>query len=124
MVFGTISNETLALILLGVCVLPIAALIVFAIVKMLLNYKKVNDNAKNGSIDQEQREVFLDAFGGKDNIISVENEMNRVIVEVNDITVVNGEKLQELGATGVLLVGNVVKCGFGDRAKNVYELIK
>jgi len=124
MVFGTISNETLALILLAVCVLPIAVLIVFAIVKMILSYKNTTKKITEGAVDEEQREMFLNAFGGKENIISISNEMNRVIVETNDITLVDGEKLQQLGATGVLFVGSTVKCGFGDRAKYVYDLIK
>lgn len=50
--------------------------------------------------------------------------MNRIIVNVKDIELVDAEKIKELGATGVLLAGNTVKCGFGDKAKYVYELMK
>ena len=128
MFLSSTNNEALALILLAVCVLPIAGLIVYSLVKTILNSKKQNDelnNAINGQEkDLEQREIFYDAFGGESNVCSVENEMNRIIVTVEDITLVEADSLKELGATGVLLAGNTVKCGFGDRAKYIYELMK
>lgn len=128
MVFLTISNETLALILLAICVLPIVALIVMALVKLIVNYKKANDKYKENIAglekDENQREIFYESFGGEDNVTSVNNEMNRIIVNVKDIELVDAEKIKELGATGVLLAGNTVKCGFGDKAKYVYELMK
>ena len=128
MFLSSTNNEALALILLAICVLPIAALIVYSLVRSILNKKKQGEEQQkiiNGQEkDLEQRAIFYEAFGGEDNVISIENEMNRIIVGVEDITLVNAERLKELGATGVLLAGNTVKCGFGDRAKYIYELMK
>lgn len=128
MFLSSTNNEALALILLAICVLPIAALIIYSFVRVILNSKKhgveqqkIIDGQEK---DLEQRAIFYEAFGGESNVKNIENEMNRIIVEVEDITLVNGESLKELGATGVLLVGNIVKCGFGDRAKYIYELMK
>ena len=50
--------------------------------------------------------------------------MNRITVSVKDIEKVNGERLKELGATGVLLVGDLVKASFSDRAKYVHKLME
>ena len=124
--FLALTQEHIALILLGVCVIPIALLIVYGIVKMILKAKK---SLKKSSVleeekDQEQLALFESAYGGRANMVSVSNEINRVTVEVNDIQLVDAQKLKELGATGVLLVGNQVKCGFGDRAIYVYNLLK
>lgn len=128
MFLSSTNNEALALILLAICVLPIAALIVYSLVRSILNKKKQGEEQQRiidgQEKDLEQRAIFYDAFGGESNIKSIENEMNRIIIEVEDITSVNTESLKELGATGVLLVGNTVKCGFGDRAKYIYELMK
>lgn len=125
MIFTTISNEALSLILLAICILPIAVLIVFAFVKMVLRLKNVSKNYENNHQNQDElKDELVNAFGGEENIVNVQNEMNRVIVEVRDIELVKGEELQKLGATGVLLVGSTVKCGFGDRAQEVYELLK
>ena len=41
-----------------------------------------------------------------------------------DIEKVDGERLKELGATGVLLVGDLVKASFSDRAKYVHKLME
>ena len=128
MFLSGMNNEALALILLAICVLPIAALIVFSFVRVILNKKKQGEEQQRiidgQEKDLEQRTIFYDAFGGESNVLSVQNEMNRIIVEVEDITLVDANTLKELGATGVLLAGNIVKCGFGDRAKYIYELMK
>ena len=128
MFLSGMNNEALALILLAICVLPIAGLIVYSFVRVILNSKKKNEEQQKvidgQEKDLEQRAVFYEAFGGEANVVNVQNEMNRIIVDVEDITLVNGESLKELGATGVLLAGNTVKCGFGDRAKYIYELMK
>ncbi len=50
--------------------------------------------------------------------------MNRVTVKTSDINKVDGSRLKELGATGVLLVGDLVKASFGDRAKYIYKLME
>ncbi len=128
MFLSTTNNEALALVLLAICVLPIAGLIVYSFIRVILNKKKKGEEQQRiiagQEKDLEQRAIFYDAFGGESNVVSVENEMNRVIVNVNDIELVKAEDLKELGATGILLAGNTVKCGFGDRAKYIYELMK
>lgn len=60
---------------------------------------------------------------GENNILDVEMEMSRVTVTVKDIDLVDANKLKELGANGVLLVGNKIKCSFDD-ATSVYEVLK
>ena len=50
--------------------------------------------------------------------------MSRVTIEVNDIELINGEILKEIGASGVLLVGNKVKCSFNENAKEVQKLLE
>ena len=86
----------------------------------------VNDNEKllSEEKDLEQRKIFFDAYGGEENVNSVSLEMNRITVSVKDIEKVDGERLKELGATGVLLVGDLVKASFSDRAKYVHKLME
>ena len=125
--FLALTQENIALILLGICIIPIAFLIVFGIVKMIIKAKKSlkkSSELENGEKDQEQLAIFELAYGGRENIVSVNNELNRITVEVKEIELVDSQKLKDLGATGVLLVGNQVKCGFGDRATYVYNLLK
>lgn len=120
-----LSTEQVTLILLGVCLLPIAAVIVFALIKTIKFAKKKQSFIEEESENTiEQKAVFYEAYGGESNVKEIVNEMSRITVTVEDIDLVNTEKLKELGATGILLVGNQVKCGFGDRAKNIYNIMK
>ena len=64
-----------------------------------------------------------EAFG-KENIENVEVEMSRLTVTVKDIDLVNPEVLKQNGANNVLLVGNKVKCSFGDKATEIYNILK
>lgn len=126
--FLKMDNQTVTLLLLALCIVPIAILGVWAIIKSIkvrkaksLTYK---ENISHESLDYEQRALFYEAFGGEENVIELTCEMNRITFKTNDINKVDGERLKELGATGVLLVGDLVKVSFGDRAKYVYKLME
>lgn len=119
MLFLSLSTQQWTLILLAICVIPIAALIILAIILRIKNSVRKKNSKETSEPDDEQRPVFLDAFGGEDNFISSVQERIKVIVKVKDPELIKGEKLQELGAKGVLIVGNEVRCSFGDRAEYV-----
>ena len=120
-----LSNDGWALILLAICIVPIAILIIFAIVKSIMKARKKQKEQENSEgVDEEQRAIFLNAYGGSENIESVSIERQKITVVVKDIEKVQGEELKNLGATGVLLLGNEVRASFSDRAESVYNLIK
>lgn len=121
-----VDEQNLTLILLAVCIIPIAALIIVAFVFRFRNAaKKAQENKNNEEeIDENQIAIFKEAYGGANNITEVCIVRNKVIVEVVDTTLVNGEKLVELGASGVLIVGLEVRASYSDRAKKVYEILK
>ena len=118
-----LTTQQWTLILLAICVVPIAVLIILAIIFRIKNSVKKGKKEDVEEVDDEQRKSFLEAFGGEDNYISCANERIKVIVKVKDPDLIQGEKLKELGANGVLIVGNEVRCSFGDRALYVYNTI-
>ncbi|NLD26795.1 MAG: PTS transporter subunit EIIB [Acholeplasmataceae bacterium] len=127
MYFLKLSNQELSLIILGICIIPIMILIVYAIIVAVRRSRKISierEQEAKTSDDQTQRKLFLDVFGGEDNIKNVMVQMSRLSVTVFDLNKVQTEELKELGATGILLVNDVVKCSFGDRASYIYNLIK
>ena len=73
--------------------------------------------------DDELKNKLLEIFG-EGNIEKVEVEMSRLTVSVKDIDIVKAEELKNLGANGVLLVGNKVKCSFSENAEEIYNLLK
>lgn len=123
-----ISNETLSIILLLCTIIPIGFLIILAFILRLKNSTVAREKSKKiiagEEVDQEQKLQFEEAYGGKDNIVSLNIERNKLYVKVKSIDEVNGEKLKELGAQNVLLIGDEVRSSFGDRAEYVYNLLK
>ena len=117
-----LSTQQWTLILLAICVVPIAVLILLAIILRIKNSVRKSKKV-DAAPNDEQRLLFLDAFGGEDNYIDSALERIKVIVKVKDPDLIQGEKLQELGAKGVLIVGNEVRCSFGDRAEYVYNTL-
>lgn len=116
----------IAYIILACCVvIPIFVLLIvafiIAIVKRVKLAKKYNP--KKNKVDEGKQALLLEAFG-EDNIISAAVEMSRLTVEVKDVDKVNTDKIKEAGANGVLLVGNKVKCSFGEQASEVCNLLQ
>lgn len=63
-------------------------------------------------------------LGGKDNIINAECNMSRFKVILKDVTLVDKEGIQKLGAKGVVEVENQIKIIFGKDAKQLKKYIK
>lgn len=59
------------------------------------------------------------AFGGKENIKNLDACITRLRVGVNSIKKVNQAKLKELGASGVMVVGNGLQAIFGPKSENL-----
>ena len=106
-------------------VVPILILAVVASIIAINKRKKNFKLSKNVKIDYNavQTNELSDLFG-IDNIVDVSVDMSRVTVEVKDIDLVDAKGLQEYGASGILLVGNKVKCSFKDDADNIANILK
>ena len=66
---------------------------------------------------------LLEYLGGKDNIISTEINMSRFKVELKDITKVDKEAIQKLGAKGIVEIDNTLKIILGPESKNIKKYI-
>ncbi len=106
-------------------VVPILILAVVASVIAIKKRKKNFKLSKDIKIDYDAVQTNeLSNLFGVDNIIDVSVDMSRVTVEVKDIDLVDATGLQEYGASGILLVGNKVKCSFKDDADNIANILK
>ena len=126
--FLEFTSQQWALLLLAICIVPIAVLCIFAIIKTLKT-RKARAKEREAIIEEEpidvdQRKIFYEAYGGEENVLEITQEMSRITVKVLDTEKVNGERLKELGATGVLIVGDLIKASYSDRAKYVYKLME
>jgi len=67
----------------------------------------------------ELSQKLVEAFGGPDNIVSLDACITRLRVAVADIDTADQERLKALGATGVVVVGNSIQAIFGTRSENL-----
>ncbi|MDX8047541.1 glucose-specific PTS transporter subunit IIBC [Gracilibacillus sp. S3-1-1] len=89
----------------------------FAIQKFNLATPGREDAAKDageedGEVDDRPYEI-LEAMGGKENITNLDACITRLRVSVADKEQVNKERLKQLGASGVMEVGNNVQAIYG-----------
>lgn len=75
------------------------------------------DAATTGSDSMPARLVA--AFGGAQNIRSLDACITRLRVELGDVNQASPETLRALGATGVMKVGNGMQAVFGTRSENL-----
>ena len=66
---------------------------------------------------------LVDYLGGKDNIISTETNMSRFLVTLKDVSVVNKEGIQKLGAKGIVEIDNQLKIILGENSKQLKKYI-
>ncbi|OFZ18764.1 MAG: PTS glucose transporter subunit IIBC [Bdellovibrionales bacterium RBG_16_40_8] len=72
----------------------------------------------NDSSSSIGRDLVM-AFGGSANIKSLDACITRLRIAVNSVAKVNQQKLKDLGATGVMVIGNGMQAIFGPRSENL-----
>ena len=66
---------------------------------------------------------LVDYLGGKENIINTETNMSRFIVTLKDVSIVNKEGIQKLGAKGIVEIENQLKIILGENSKQLKKYI-
>ena len=94
---------------------------IIAIILVLISLVIVKLNRKDFNLEINKLVQFL---GGKDNILDTEVSISRFKVTLKDITKVNKDGIQKLGAKGIVEIDNQLKIIFGKDAKQLKEYIK
>ena len=94
-------------------VIIIAVLLVISLVIVKLTHKNFN-------LEVNKLVGFL---GGKDNILDTEVNMSRFKVTLKDVTKVDKEGIQKLGAKGIVEIDNQLKIIFGPDARALKKYI-
>lgn len=90
-------------------------LILFIIAIAIIKTKK-----KDFKIEINKLVSYL---GGKDNIIDYEVNKSRFIVTLNDVSIVNKDAIQKMGARGIVEIDNQLKIILGDSAHQLKKHI-
>lgn len=86
---------------------------VIALVLVIITLVVVKLNRKDFNIEANK---LINYLGGKDNIINAECNMSRFKVILKDISIVDKEGIQKLGAKGIVEIDNQLKIIFGKDA--------
>lgn len=95
----------------------ISILIILIIISLVV----IKLNKKDFSSEVNKLIKYL---GGKDNIINAECNMSRFKVILKDVSKVDKNSIQKLGAKGIVEIDNQLKIIFDKDAKQLKEYIK
>ncbi|MNH05580.1 PTS system glucose-specific EIICB component [compost metagenome] len=117
------ADNMLLLVGLGL-VYAVLYYVVFTVVIRAMNLKTPGreDEAAEETVAQSKDEMsaaLVGAFGGKDNIASLDACITRLRVGVKDVSKVDQAGLKKLGAAGVVVAGSGVQAIFGTKSDNL-----
>ncbi len=94
--------------------------LIIAIVLILVLLIVIKLTRRDFRIEANKLITYL---GGKDNIVSAEANMSRFKVILKDVSIVNKEAIEKLGAKGIVEIDNQLKIIFGPNAKELKRYI-
>ncbi|MBQ3021392.1 MAG: PTS transporter subunit EIIB [Bacilli bacterium] len=94
--------------------------ILIAFVLIIISLVIVKLNKKNFNMEINKLVTYL---GGKDNILDTEVNMSRLKVTLKDVSVVDKNAIEKLGAQGIVEIDNQLKIIFGPDAVKLKKYI-
>lgn len=94
--------------------------ILIAFVLLIISLVIVKLNKKNFNIEINKLVQYL---GGKDNILDTEVNMSRLKVTLKDVSIVDKNAIEKLGAKGIVEIDNQLKIIFGSDAVKLKKYI-
>lgn len=94
--------------------------VIILIVLVLISLIVVKLNKKNFNLEINKLVGYL---GGKDNILDSEVNMSRFKVTLKDVSKVDKDAIQKLGAQGIVEIDNQLKIIFGPDARQLKKYI-
>ncbi len=94
--------------------------IIILVVILIILLAVLKANRKDIHIEMNK---LLDYLGGKNNVIDTEVNMSRFIVTLKDITKVDKQAIQRLGAKGIVEIDNQLKIVLGPESKQLKKYI-
>ena len=91
-------------------------IIVLLIVAFAISKSKRNDFKMDAN-------KLVEYLGGKKNLVSYEVNKSRFVANLKDVTLVNKEAIQKMGAQGIVEIDQQLKIILGDNAKQLKKYI-
>ena len=109
--------------LIGIIGGAVLLVVVLFIVFFLLFRKKDKAPTENKIVEIDNNK-WVNALGGKDNIVSFEAKGSRLIVYIFDNTKINKEELHELGVTSIIVSKDKATLVLKEKAENICNLLQ
>ncbi|MBP3766132.1 MAG: PTS transporter subunit EIIB [Bacilli bacterium] len=90
------------------------------IIMLIIAFAITKSKKKDFKINTNKLVMYL---GGRDNIIEYEYNKSRFIVNLKDVSKVNKEAIQKLGAQGIVEIENQLKIILGEDARLIKRYI-
>lgn len=94
--------------------------ILIGFVLLVISLVIVKLNKKNFNLEINKLVQYL---GGKDNILDTEVNMSRLKVTLKDVSIVDKNSIEKLGAKGIVEIDNQLKIIFGPDAVKLKKYI-
>ena len=94
--------------------------ILIGFVLLIISLVIVKLNKKNFNMELNKLVQYL---GGRDNILDTEVNMSRLKVTLKDVSIVNKNGIEKLGAKGIVEIDNQLKIIFGSEAVKLKKYI-
>lgn len=100
--------------------MPYLQYLIIIIVLFIIALVVIKANRKDFHIEANKLVEYL---GGKDNIISIEVNMSRFKVTLKNVSIVNKDAIQRLGARGIVEIDNQLKIILGSEGQKLKKYI-
>ncbi len=100
-------------------ILIIGLVIILALLLLMFLLKK----KKKPTISIEESSEIINALGGITNIQSYEAKVSRINIFVNDIDIVDADKIKAISGCGIILVNNKVQIILKDNVANFNDIL-
>lgn len=94
--------------------------IIIIVVSLIIALAIAKSKRKDYKIEVNR---LVDFLGGKNNIISYEANKSRFMVTLHNISLVNKEAIQKMGAQGMVEIDNQLKIIIGSQAQQLKKQI-
>lgn len=95
--------------------------IIIIIILLIIAFAIIKAKKKDFKIETNKLVSYL---GGKENIIQYEFNKSRFVVVLKDVSIVNKEAIQKMGAQGIVEVDNQLKIILGEEFSQIKKYIK
>lgn len=110
----------ITLIIIGIFIAALLGVGILKLIQVTKKQVKRNKKAKNRKMDSDQS---VQIFGGIDNILETQRQLNRILVKVQDKKLVQFDVLKAMNV-GTQITGNIIKCSSQELAEALENVKK